>query len=128
MWTVLWKNQWRNVCRFHTSAFLKAFEKSNSPKDKVSLQDSDSLQKNGKPNNGMYKVGVKNSVYQRKVLIWTPFKICLLCKNKITWRTSQQKHNFWKLQENSARVKKKKNLLSLSVKYINKQLSQWIID
>ena len=59
MWTVLWKNQWRNVCRFHTPAFLKAFEKSNSPKDKLSLQDSDSLQKNGKPNNGMYKVGVK---------------------------------------------------------------------
>ena len=59
MWTVLWKNQWRNVCRFHKSAFLKAFEKSNSPKEKLSLQDSDSLQKNGKPNNGMYKVGVK---------------------------------------------------------------------
>ena len=53
---------------FKHKYFEEAFEKYNSPKDKLFLHDGDPSQNNRKANNAMYKVGVKNSVYQHGVL------------------------------------------------------------
>ena len=48
--------------------FKEAFEKSNNPKNKPFLQDGDPSQSSRKTNNAMYKMGIKNSVYQCGVL------------------------------------------------------------
>ena len=44
---------------FKHKYFEEAFEKYNSPKDKLFLHDGDPSQNNRKANNAMYKVGVK---------------------------------------------------------------------
>ena len=44
---------------FKHKYFEEAFEKYNSPKDKLFLHDGDPSQNNRKANNAMYQVGVK---------------------------------------------------------------------
>ena len=97
------------------------FEKSNNPKDKISLQDGDPSQNSRKNNNAMYKMGAKKfSIPARNPDLNLIENVFNYVRTKLNKASLNRNITFENLEEYSARVKK--TLLPVPVKYINKTI------
>ena len=99
--------------------FEEAFEKSNSSKNKLFLQDSHSSQNSRKASNAMYKVGAKKFSTPARSPDMNPIENVLnYVRTKLHEQSLNRNITFENFEEYSAPVKK--NLLSVPVEYINK--------
>ena len=104
---------------FINKHFKEAFEKSNSPKDKLVLQDGDPSQNSRKANNAIYKLGTKKFSIPARSPDMNPIEnVFNYVRTKLHEKSLYRDITFENFEEYSACVKK--TLLSVSVEYINK--------
>ena len=101
--------------------FEGAFEKSNSHKGKLFLQDGDPSQNSRKANNAMYKVGAKNVSIPVRSPDMNPIEnVVNYVRTKLHEESLNRHITFENFEEYSARVKK--TLLLVTVEHINKTI------
>ena len=101
--------------------FEGAFEKSNSHKGKLFLQDGDPSQNSRKANNAMYKVGAKNVSIPVRSADMNPIEnVVSYARTKLHEESLNRHITFENFEEYSTLVKK--TLLSVTVQYINKAI------
>ena len=101
--------------------FEGAFEKSNSHKGKLFLQDGDPSQNSRKANNAMYKVGAKNVSIPVRSADMNPIEnVVNYARTKLHEESLNRHITSENFEEYSTLVKK--TLLSVTVEYINKTI------
>ena len=101
--------------------FEETFKKSNSPKDKLFLQDGDPSQNSRKANNAMYKVGAKKFSIPARSSDMNPIEnVFNYVRTKLHEESLNRNITFENFEKYSARVKKA--LLAVPVEYINKTI------